>query len=80
MLLQLPGLLTVALPPLAVKKAKGRVPGDAMTDTWGSLDIEVVDGEIVVTAPFTSYTVTYYKLAKSPQLLAKRIASRAAPP
>ena len=47
-----------------------------MTDTWGSLDIEVVDGEIVVTAPFTSYTVTYYKPAKSPQLLAKRIASR----
>ena len=29
-----------------------------MTDTWGSLDIEVVDDEIVVTAPFTSYTVT----------------------
>jgi len=42
----------------------------------GSLHIEVVDGEIVVTAPFTSYTVTYYKLAKSPQLLAKRIAIR----
>ena len=47
-----------------------------MTDAWGSLHIEVVDGEIVVTAPFTSYTVTYYKPAKSPQLLAKRIASR----
>jgi hypothetical protein len=47
-----------------------------MTDTLGSLHIEVVDGEIVVTAPFTSYTVTYYKLARSPQLLAKRIASR----
>ena len=51
------------------------MPGDAMTE-WGSLHIEVVDGEIVVSAPFTSYTVTYYKLAKSPQLLAKRIASR----
>ena len=47
-----------------------------MTDAWGSLHIEVVYGEIVVTAPFTSYTVTYYKPAKSPQLLAKRIASR----
>ena len=46
-----------------------------MTD-GGSLHIEVVDGEIVVTLPFTSYTVTYYKPARSPQLLAKRIASR----
>ena len=36
-----------------------------MTDAWGSLHIEVVDGEIVVTAPFTSYTVTYYKPEKS---------------
>jgi hypothetical protein len=42
-----------------------------MTDAWGSLHIEVVDGEIVVMAPFTSYTVTYYKPAKSPQLLAR---------
>ena len=58
MLLQLRGLLTVAPPPLAVKKAKGRVPGDAMTE-WGSLHVEVLDDEIVVTAPFTSYTVTY---------------------
>jgi hypothetical protein len=56
MLLQLRGLLTVAPPPLAVKKR--RVPGDTMTE-WGSLHIEVVDGEIVVTAPFSSYTVTY---------------------
>jgi hypothetical protein len=47
-----------------------------MTDAWGSLHLEVVDDEIVVTLPFTSYTVTYYKPAKSPQLLAKRIASR----
>jgi hypothetical protein len=47
-----------------------------MTDAWGNLHIEVVDGEIVVTAPLTSYTVTYYKLPSSPQLLAKRIANR----
>jgi hypothetical protein len=47
-----------------------------MTNAWGSLHLEVVDGEIVVTMPFTSYTVTYYKPARSPQLLAKRIASR----
>jgi hypothetical protein len=47
-----------------------------MTDAWGNLHIDVVDKEIVVTLPFTSYTVTYYKPAKSPQLLAKRIASR----
>ena len=43
-----------------------------MTDAWGSLHIEVVDGEIVVTAPFTSYTVTYYKPKDSRLLLAKR--------
>jgi predicted alpha/beta hydrolase family esterase len=59
-----------------MKNQRAGCQGDAMTDTRGSLHIEVVDGEIVVTAPFTSYTVTYYKLAKSPQLLAKRIASR----
>ena len=40
------------------------------------LRVEVRGGEIVVTLPGTSYTVTYYKPAKSPQLLAKRIASR----
>ena len=34
----------------------------------------VRDDEIIVTLPGTSYTVTYYKPAKSPQLLAKRIA------
>jgi hypothetical protein len=32
-------------------------------------------GDIIVTAPGTSYTVTYYKPKDSPQLLAKRIAS-----
>jgi hypothetical protein len=37
---------------------------------------EVIGDEIIVTLPLTSYTVTYYKPARSPQLLAKRIASR----
>jgi hypothetical protein len=39
-----------------------------MTD----LHIEVRDNEIIVTLPGSSYTVTYYKPANSPQLLAKR--------
>jgi hypothetical protein len=40
------------------------------------LEIEVQDGDITVTLPNTSYTVTYYKPKNSPQLLAKRIANR----
>ena len=36
------------------------------------LQVEVQDGDIVVTLPYTHYTVTYYKPSKSPQLLAKR--------
>jgi hypothetical protein len=39
------------------------------------LDVKVHRGDIIVTAPGTSYTVTYYKPKDSPQLLAKRIAS-----
>ena len=46
-----------------------------MTESWGRLRIDVVDDEIVVTLPGTSYSVTYYKLPNSPQLLAKRIAN-----
>jgi hypothetical protein len=49
---------------------------DAMTDAWGNLHIDVVDDEIIVTLPLTSYTVTYYKPTNSPQLLAKRIANK----
>jgi hypothetical protein len=45
-----------------------------MTESWGRLRIDVVDDEIVVTLPGTSYSVTYYKLPNSPQLLAKGIA------
>jgi hypothetical protein len=40
-----------------------------------TFDLEVWDGDITVTLSGTSYTVTYYKPKKSPQLLAKRIAS-----
>jgi hypothetical protein len=35
----------------------------------------VVDDEIIVTLPGTSYSVTYYKRPNSPQLLARRIAN-----
>ena len=38
------------------------------------LRVTVVDDEIVVTWPGSFYSVTYYKLPNSPQLLAKRIA------
>jgi hypothetical protein len=40
------------------------------------LQLEVRDGDITVTLPYTRYTVTYYKPKNSPQLLAKRIAKR----
>jgi hypothetical protein len=42
-----------------------------MTDAWGRLRVEVWDNEIVITLPFTNYTLTYYKSANSPGLLAK---------
>ena len=47
-----------------------------MTESWGRLRIDVVDDEIVVALPGTSYSVTYYKLPNSLQLLAKRIANK----
>jgi len=37
------------------------------------LDLEVQDGNITITLPGSSYTVTYYKPKQSPQLLAKHI-------
>jgi hypothetical protein len=40
------------------------------------LYVEVSGADITVTLPGTTYTVTYYKPAKSPQLLAKRISDR----
>ena len=38
--------------------------------------VQVVDDEIVMTLPGSHYSVTYYKSAKSPQLLAKYISDR----
>jgi hypothetical protein len=40
------------------------------------LKLEVLDDEIIVTLPYAHYTVTYYKPANSPQLLAKRFAGK----
>ena len=47
-----------------------------MTQSWGSLRIDVVDDEIIVSLPGTSYSVTYFKRPNSPQLLARRIADK----
>jgi hypothetical protein len=44
-----------------------------MTEPWGRLRIDVVDDEIIVSLPGTSYSVTYFKRANSPQLLARNI-------
>ena len=51
-------------------------PGARLRGAMTELEIEVQDGDITVTLPGTSYTVTYYKPKNSPQLLAKRIASK----
>ena len=48
--------------------------GDA--SSMGDVQLEVVDDEIVVSLPGSSYSVTYYKPSNSPQLLAKRISDR----
>ena len=37
-----------------------------MTDAWGKLHVEVLEDEIIITLPFTNYTVTYYKPATLP--------------
>jgi len=47
-------------------------PSDAMSR---ELRVQVVDDEIIVTLPGFRYSVTYYKPEKSPQLMAKNIAS-----
>ena len=39
-------------------------------------DLNVNADEIVVTVPFTNYTVTYYKPDNSPQLLARKFPSK----
>jgi hypothetical protein len=50
--------------------------GAAMIDSWGELRIEVADDEIIVSLAGNSYSVTYYKLPKSPQLLARNISHK----
>jgi hypothetical protein len=47
-----------------------------MTDAWGRLHVEVSEDEIIITLPFTNYTVTYYKPATSPRLLAKNFPTK----
>ena len=47
-----------------------------MTDAWGGLHLEVLEDEIIITLPFTNYTVTYYKPANSPGLLAKNFTTK----
>jgi hypothetical protein len=47
-----------------------------MTDAWGGLHLEVLEHEIIITLPFTNYTVTYYKPANSPGLLAKNFPTK----
>ena len=45
-----------------------------MPSPKADLRVQVIDDEIIVTRPGSSYSVTYYKPENSPQLLAKRIA------
>jgi hypothetical protein len=47
-----------------------------VTDGPYLLKVEVHGGEIVVTLPGSIYSVTYFKPAHSPGLLAKRISDR----
>ena len=47
-----------------------------MTEPWDALRIEVVDDDIIVSLPGTTYSVTYFKRQNSPQLLAKRISDK----
>ena len=58
----------------SASKVSERTP--VMTGAWGSLHVGVWEDEILITLPGTTYTVTYYKPASSPQLLAKRFPNR----
>jgi hypothetical protein len=44
-----------------------------MTDQWGRLRVDIVDDEILVSLPGTSYSVLYFKREGSPQLSARHI-------
>ena len=53
-----------------------------MTDAWGSLHIDVVDDEIIVSLPATSYSVVYYSgrpvlFVTSPSKARRALAARA---
>ena len=45
----------------------------AMADSWEYLRVDIMDDELIVSLPYTSYSVTYYKRENSPQLVAKNI-------
>ncbi len=47
-----------------------------MSDRIDQLHVEVLDDEIIVILPATSYGVVYYKPANSPQLLVKNFLSK----
>jgi hypothetical protein len=47
-----------------------------VTTNKSELRVQVVDDEIIVTRPGSTYSVTYYKLPTSPGLLAKRMPDR----
>jgi len=47
-----------------------------MTNAKSELRVQVVDDEIIVTLPGSHYSVTYYKSAKSPRLVAKCMSDR----
>jgi hypothetical protein len=47
-----------------------------MTSLKSDLRVQIVDDELIVTLPGSTYSVTYYKPERSPQLLAKRMADR----
>jgi len=47
-----------------------------MPNRNAEFQVSVVDDEIIVTLPGSHYSVTYYKPAKSPELIAKCISDR----
>ena len=55
----------------APKLSRCQRTGDAMTNFNPKLHMQVVDDEIIITLPGSSYTVTFYKPPDLPQLLAK---------
>jgi hypothetical protein len=54
----------------------GVMYGDMRPVSEPQLRVQVVDDEIIVSLPGYSYSVTYYKPANQPQLIARRISDR----